>query len=66
MGKTGHQQTISWDATYEQQIDYYMNIPTNQTVPSAIPTDIYPWMNEKKHGNNKNKNSSGKMGTCFF
>jgi hypothetical protein len=53
MGKTGHQQTIS----YEQPINY-------QTLPSSASVElnsIYPWMCDKKHGNSKNKNLSGKM-----
>ncbi|CAF0857873.1 unnamed protein product [Rotaria sp. Silwood1] len=98
MVKTEHHYSIPWEATHQQQVDYYMDMPTNSytnvnliinntnqttsidTSQNVLSTEkissssslsnefnskitskhkeIYPWMNEKKHGNNKNKHNS--------
>jgi hypothetical protein len=67
MVKTGHHHqhhnSISWQSTHQQQVDYYMNMPINQT---SIDKEIYPWMNEKKYGNNKKHISSGKIIRLFI
>jgi len=68
MVKTDHHHyhnSISWQSTHQQQVDYYMNMPINQTTSIPISSlndkEIYPWMNEKKHQNNKKHISSGKI-----
>jgi hypothetical protein len=70
MVKNGQQYSVSWETTHQQQqqhVDYYMNQTPVPTVPSnefnsTTVKEIYPWMSEKKHGNNKTKNSSpGKL-----
>ncbi len=62
--------SISWQNRNQQQVDYYMNIPTNQNSLSILSLnqtmtsnqkEIYPWMNEKKHGHNKKISPSGKI-----
>ena len=106
MVKTEHHYSIPWETTnqqQQQQVDYYMNIPTNSYTnvnliinntnqissngtPQSVSTltsennslsssdefnstivsnhkEIYPWMNEKKHANNKNKYNSKNYNT---
>lgn len=55
-----------WETT-NQQVNYYMNIPSNQTTAAASNSkEIYPWMNDKKYGNNNNtkKTSLSKISDC--
>ncbi|CAF2483034.1 unnamed protein product [Rotaria sp. Silwood2] len=102
MVKTELHYSIPWEATHQQQVDYYMDMATNSYTnvnliinnnanqTTSIDTsqnvslteknstssssasssnefnstitskhkEIYPWMSEKKHGNNKNKQNS--------
>jgi len=65
-----HHPSISGEISHQQQDDYYINMLTNQT---SIPTsslneitisdhkEIYPWMMDKKYGNNKKISHSGKI-----
>ena len=43
------------ETIHQQQIDHYTNPYISS---SSTQKDIYPWMNEKKYGSNKNKNNT--------
>jgi hypothetical protein len=62
MGKTNLHHPISWENTQQQQqVDYYMTMPSNQK-------EIYPWMNDKNKTNKKTSSASstGKdLRTCL-
>ncbi|CAF3376715.1 unnamed protein product [Rotaria socialis] len=98
MVKTEHHYPLPWEASHQQQVDYYLDAPTNtyanvnsiihnkhqissidtsqigsslasgkssslpltdfNSTSSSNSKEIYPWMNEKKHGNNKNTHNS--------
>lgn len=98
MVKTEHHYPLPWEGTTrQQQVDYYMDMPTNpyanvnliinnknqissidasqsltadknsssssssndyNTAILSKSKEVYPWMSEKKHGNNKNKTNS--------
>ncbi|CAF1426342.1 unnamed protein product [Rotaria magnacalcarata] len=98
MVKTEHHYPLPWEASHQQQVDYYLDVRTNTYANvnsiihnkhqiSSIDTsqivsslasgkssplpltdfnstissnhkEIYPWMSEKTHGNNKNTHNS--------